>query len=211
MVLILGSSNGGMSMTEQERMEAGMWYDANFDPHLADLRLAVKALCWELNSLPPADAKKHEELLHKIVGQLDDPHEILAPFMVDYGFNVSIGAGTFINHDSYLMDCAPITIGSHVFIGPRFGAYTALHPLDAEQRNSGIERALPITIGDNCWFGGNVTVLPGVTIGEGCVIGAGSVVTRDIPANSLAMGMPCRVIRPITEEDRLSPKEHEKA
>ena len=102
------------------------------------------------------------------------------------------------------MDCAPITIGSHVFIGPRFGAYTALHPLLPEQRNTGMECAKPITIDDNCWFGGNVTVLPGVHIGEGCVIGAGSVVTRDIPANSLAMGVPCRVIRPLSEDDRVN-------
>ena len=143
-------------------------------------------------------------MLRQIVGRLDEPCEILSPFMVDYGFNVSIGAGSFINHDCYLMDCAPISIGSHVFIGPRFGAYTALHPLLHDQRNTGMECAKPITIDDNCWFGGNVTVLPGVHIGEGCVIGAGSVVTRDIPANSLAMGVPCRVIRPLSEDDRVN-------
>lgn len=191
-------------MTERERMEAGMWYDANFDPGLAKLRLEVKDLCWRFNMLAPSAAEERLGLLRQIVGKLDEPCEVLSPFMVDYGFNVSIGAGSFINHDSYLMDCAPITIGSHVFIGPRFGAYTALHPLLHDQRNTGMECAKPITIDDNCWFGGNVTVLPGVHIGEGCVIGAGSVVTRDIPANSLAMGVPCRVIRPLSEDDRVN-------
>jgi len=191
-------------MTERERMEAGMWYDANFDSGLAKLRLAVKDLCWQFNALAPSAAEERLGLLRQIVGRLDEPCEILSPFMVDYGFNVSIGAGSFINHDCYLMDCAPISIGSHVFIGPRFGAYTALHPLLHDQRNTGMECAKPITIDDNCWFGGNVTVLPGVHIGEGCVIGAGSVVTRDIPANSLAMGVPCRVIRPLSEDDRVN-------
>ena len=191
-------------MTERERMDAGMWYDANFDSGLAKLRLAVKDLCWQFNALAPSALEERLGLLRRIVGRLDEPCEILSPFMVDYGFNVSIGAGSFINHDSYLMDCAPITIGSHVFIGPRFGAYTALHPLLPEQRNTGMECAKPITIDDNCWFGGNVTVLPGVHIGEGCVIGAGSVVTRAIPANSLAMGVPCCVIRPLSEDDRVN-------
>jgi acetyltransferase-like isoleucine patch superfamily enzyme len=194
-------------MTERERMDAGLWYDANFDDELARMRLDVKTLAHELNSLGPKETTRHFELLRRIVGKLGDGCEILTPFMVDYGYNVSIGEGSFINHDSYLMDCAPITIGSHVFIGPRFGAYTALHPLDAEQGNSGIECAKPITICDNCWFGGNVTILPGITIGEGCVIGAGSVVTRDIPAHSLAFGSPCRVIRAITDADRIDPED----
>ena len=102
------------------------------------------------------------------------------------------------------MDGAPITIGAHCFIGPNCGIYTASHPLTAEQRNQGLERALPITIGDNVWIGGNVTILPGVTIGSACVIGAGSVVTHDIPAGMIAVGNPCRVLRPITPEDRIN-------
>ena len=194
-------------MTEHARMLRGQWYDANFDPELAEMRLAAKELCWRLNALAPSQAKEQEELLRTIVGHLGDATVVLTPFMVDYGFNVSIGAGSFINHDSYLMDCARIEIGNHVFIGPRFGAYTAQHPLVAEQRNTGLERALPIVIEDNCWLGGNVTIMPGVTIGEGSVIGAGSVVTRDIPAGSLAMGVPCRVVRQITDEDRITREE----
>lgn len=100
------------------------------------------------------------------------------------------------------MDCAPITIGNDVFIGPNLEAYTAQHPLVAAERNLGVERALPITIEDDCWLGGDVKIMPGVTIGRGCVIGAGSIVTRDIPAGMLAVGNPCRPVRKITEADR---------
>ena len=105
------------------------------------------------------------------------------------------------------MDCAPITFGAHSFVGPQFKAYTVQHPLDAEERNAWYERALPITVGDNCWFGGNVTVLPGVTIGDNCVIGANSLVTKDIPDNSLVVGSPAKVVRQITEADKLGLKE----
>ena len=191
----------GARMTERQRMEAGMWYDANFDPGLAKLRLEVKDLCWQFNALAPSALEERIVLLRQIVGKLDEPCEVLSPFMVDYGFNVSIGTGSFINHDNYLMDCAPITIGSHVFIGPRFGAYTALHPLLPEQRNTGMECAKPITIDDNCWFGGNVTVLPGVTIGARCIIGAGSVVVHDIPDDSLAAGNPAVVKKSLASKE----------
>ena len=101
------------------------------------------------------------------------------------------------------MDGAPITIGRHVFIGPNFGAYTAQHPLVARERNQGIERALPITIEDDCWIGGDVKVMPGVTIGRGSVVGAGSVVTKDVPEGVVAMGVPAKVVRPITDVDRV--------
>ena len=102
------------------------------------------------------------------------------------------------------MDCAPITIGSHCFIGPNCGMYTAIHPMLPDERNQGLECAKPITLGDNIWLGGDVTILPGVTIGSGSVIGAGSVVTKDIPAGVLAYGNPCRVIRPLTEQDHIA-------
>ena len=112
----------------------------------------------------------------------------------------AIGADTFINHGAYLMDCGGITIGRHCFIGPNCGMYTANHPISPRERNQGLENAKPIVIGDNCWLGGDVTILPGVTIGENTVIGAGSVVTKDIPANVVAVGNPCRVLRSINHE-----------
>lgn len=191
-------------MNQQERMAAGLWYDANFDPELTAARVAAMDLADQLNQTPYADADGRERLLGQLVGHLGSDVEVLSPFMVDYGSNVSLGDGTFLNHGAYLMDGAPITIGSHCFIGPNFGAYTAQHPLVAEQRNRGLERALPITVGNDCWIGANVSVMPGVTIGEGCVIGAGSLVTKDIPAGHVAMGSPCKPVRRITDEDRIS-------
>ena len=130
----------------------------------------------------------------------------------DYGVFTSVGARTYANFNFTCLDCAPVTIGSDVFFGPNVSIYTAMHPLRWQERNLrrredgsvyDLEYAKPVAIGDNCWIGGSVTICGGVTIGEGCVIGAGSVVTRDIPPNSLAAGVPCRVLRPITDEDRM--------
>ena len=109
-----------------------------------------------------------------------------------------MGEGFFANYNLVILDCAPVTFGERVLVGPNCGFYTAIHPLDAAQRSSGQESASPITVGDDVWLGGNVTVLPGVTIGNGAVIGAGSVVTRDIPAHVLAVGNPCRVVKELT-------------
>jgi acetyltransferase-like isoleucine patch superfamily enzyme len=188
-------------MTERERMERRLWYDANFDEGLRLERERAGDLAFEFNSTRPSDAEKRAELLGRLIGTLGENVEVLSPLYVDYGRNVSIGDGSFVNHGAYLMDGATIAIGAHVFIGPNFGAYTAQHPLVARERNTGLERALPITIGDDCWIGANVCVLPGVTIGAGCVIGAGSLVTKDVPAGWLAMGSPCRPVREITDED----------
>lgn len=144
--------------------------------------------------------------MDKLLPNKGENVSILAPFIADYGKNCFIGEGTFINYGAYLMDGAPITIGKSCFIGPNCGMYTATHPLLAEERNRGLEKAKPITIGDNVWLGGDVTILPGVTIGEGSVIGAKSLVNKDIPPNVVAVGNPCRVIRAITEEDRINRK-----
>ncbi len=188
-------------MTHKERMEQGLWYDANFDPELVELRLKAEELCCRFNQLAPGDEEGREAVLSRLIPQRGADTVILAPLYADYGVKTSIGEGTFINHNAYLMDGGTITIGSHCFIGPNCGLYTATHPLLPQQRNIGLEKALPIVIGDNVWFGGGVTVLPGVTIGEGAVIGAGSVVTKDIPPYVIAVGNPCRVVRPITEDD----------
>lgn len=194
-------------MTEQERMARGLWYDANNDPALDAQRNEADALCFEFNGTSPADAARREELLARIVPDLGAGAVVLAPFQVDYGRNCHIGESSFINHGAYFMDGASITLGKHCYVGPSCGFYTACHPLRHEERNRGLERALPITVGDNVWFGASVTVLPGVTIGDGAVIGAGSVVTKDIPAGVVAAGNPCRVIRPITAEDAIEYEE----
>ena len=192
-------------MTEKEKMAAGLWYDANFDPQLLADRARAEELCAAFNAAPPGDAQGRDRLLRALIPDLGRDVVILSPFYADYGVNCRIGDGSFLNHGVYLMDGAPITLGRHCFLGPGCGLYTANHPLDAAQRAQGLERALPITLGDDVWLGGNVVVLPGVTIGSGSVIGAGSVVTRDIPPGVVAAGNPCRVLRPITEADRIAP------
>ena len=195
-------------MTEREKMEAGLWYDANFDQDLLKEREEAEALYFQFNQTSPKDAKKKEELLKELLPNREENVDILPPFYTDYGYNCRIGEGTFINHNAYLMDGAPVTIGKHCFIGPNCGMYTANHPLNAEERNQGLELAQPITVGDNVWIGADVTILPGITIGEGSVIGAKSLVNKDIPANVIAVGNPCRVVREITEEDRISSAEN---
>ena len=194
-------------MTEREKMEQGLWYDANNDKQLLSERLDVEELCFLLNQTNPKDVKKKSEILKQLMPHIGSDITLLTPFYNDYGYNSYIGDHTFINRNAYLMDCATITIGKNCFIGPNFGAYTANHALVADERNAGLEIALPITIGDSVWIGGDVTILPGVTIGKGSVIGARSMVTKDIPENVIAVGCPCRVIRSITADDSIISKE----
>ena len=185
-------------MSAKGDMLAGKWYNANFDAELIRERRIVKDYCLEYNNTPMKDLGTRRDILREILQNVQvEQVDILSPFMVDYGYNVFMGAGCFLNHNVYLMDCAKITFGRKCFVGPSCGFYTALHPMEFEKRNQGYEIAKPITVGDNVWFGGNVIVLPGVKIGNGAVIGAGAVVTKDIPANVLAVGNPCKVIREI--------------
>ena len=183
-------------MNEREKMLLGKWYDAT-DQELVKQRLNAKDLCFELNQIKPSNLEKRNSIINKLLAYQPDNLELLSPFTCDYGNNIVLGKNVFINSNCYFMDGAKITVGDNVFIGPSCGFYTANHPLDYQTRNQGIEQALPILIGNNVWLGGNVIVLPGVEIGDGCVIGAGSVVTKDIEANSIATGVPCKVIKKI--------------
>lgn len=187
----------GTPMTEKGKMLAGMIYDANYDETLIEERLKCKELCRDYNDLRPRQTAEREELLHKILGKIKDRILIEQPFYCDYGYNISVGSNFYANFNLVILDEAPVSFGDNVFIAPNCGFYTAGHPIDADERNKGLEYAKPITVGDNVWIGAHVTVLPGVTIGNNCVIGAGSVVTHDIPANSVAVGNPCRVIKTI--------------
>lgn len=191
-------------MTEKEKMLAGQWYNANFDPNLAKERAVVKDLCLEFNTTRMQELPQRRKILREILPNVDaDAVEILSPFMVDYGYNIFLGAGTFLNHNVYLMDCAQIRLGKKVFVGPNCGFYTAIHPFDIVKRAEGLETAKPIVIGDDVWIGGDVTILPGVKIGSGSVIGAKSLVSKDIPENVLAFGNPCRVVRKMGMETLL--------
>ncbi|WP_347216441.1 sugar O-acetyltransferase [Chryseobacterium sp.] len=184
-------------MTEKEKCKAGLLYDANYDPELIHERMTCKDLCLEYNGLKNSDTEKRQKVLKKILGNTKENLCIEPSFWCDYGYNIEVGENFYSNHNLVILDCAKVTFGNNVFIGPNCSFYTAGHPLDVKQRNAGLEYARPITIGDNVWFGGNVVVLPGVTIGNNTVIGAGSVVTKDIPENVVAVGNPCKVVKNI--------------
>ena len=192
-----------IKMNEIDKMNLGMWYDANYDKELLDLRNKAQSLCFDYNHVRPSDRDEQNRVLNQLFGYVPEGLTIITPFMCDYGKNIHLGDDVFINSNCYLMDCADITFGNHVFVGPFTGFYTGTHPLDYKRRNKGLEKALPIKVGDNCWFGANVSVMPGVTIGSGCVIGAGSVVTKDIPDNSLVAGVPAKVIKTINQDEEI--------
>ncbi len=183
-------------MQERDKMIKGELYNAE-DPVLVKDRLKCKQLCFEFNNTPFTEPEKMSAIIRKILGKTKVRFNINPIFFCDYGYNTEIGENFYSNHNLIILDCAKVTFGDNVFIGPNCGFYTAAHPTDAETRNKGLEFAKPIKVGNNVWFGGNVCVMPGITIGDNCVIGAGSVVTKDIPTNSIAVGNPCRVIKQI--------------
>lgn len=189
-------------MTEKEKMRNQMLYDANYDKDLLKERAAAKELCFDFNQLRPSETERQTELLKKILGKTKEALTVTAPFWCDYGYNIEVGENFYSNHNLVILDGAKVTFGDNVFIAPGCGFYTAGHPIDHIRRNKGLEYAYPITVGDNVWIGAGVHVMPGVTIGSDVVIGAGSVVVKDIPDHSVAVGNPCKVIRPITDADR---------
>lgn len=182
-------------MSEKEKCRRGELYDANYDKELIAERQRCKDLCFEYNHLRPSELRQREELMGKLLGKTGRQFLIEQPFYCDYGYNIEIGENFYTNVNCVILDGAKVSFGDNVFIAPNCGFYTAGHPFDVEQRNNGLEYARPIVVGNNVWIGANVSVLPGVTIGDNCVIGAGSVVNKDIPVGSLAVGNPCRVIR----------------
>lgn len=189
-------------MTEWEKAQAGFLYDANYEPKLIKMREKCADLCYEYNMCRPSDTDRQQDIIRKIIGCIKGNITITAPFYCDYGCNISVGDNFYTNHNVTILDGAPVTFGDNVFIAPDCVFSTAGHPIDVEQRNQGLEIALPIKVGNNVWIGTHVSVLPGVTIGNNTVIGAGSVVNKDIPDGVIAAGNPCKVIRNITKEDK---------
>ena len=183
--------------TEKEKMIDCEAYLAG-DPILVKERRKAKNLLHRLNVIEYRITKKAREIIQELIPNAGANLYIEPPFFCDYGYNISCGDNVYFNVNCVVLDCAPIKIGSNVFFAPHVQLYTANHPLDAELRKT-LENTLPISIGNDCWIGGNTVILPGITIGNGCVIGAGSVVTKDIPDNSLAVGNPARVIKKLNQ------------
>jgi maltose O-acetyltransferase len=177
-------------MRETEKMLGGELYRAD-DPELVAARKRAKALCAKYNR---ESIDLDRTTLHELFGNPTDAY-IEPPFFCDYGVHIQLGASFYANHNLVVLDCARVTIGDQVFIGPNVVISTAAHPIDPVTRVSGVEFAKPIVIGNRVWIGASVVILPGVTIGDDVTIGAGSVVTRSIPANCVAAGNPCRVLR----------------
>lgn len=189
-------------MTEKEKAAAGYLYDNNYDKELVKERTLCKDKCFKFNQLMPSQYEEQKALIKEIMGKTKENFVITAPFWCDCGYNIEIGENFYSNHNCVILDCAKVVFGDNVFIAPNCCFSTAGHPIDAEQRNQGLEYAYPITVGNDVWFGAGVVVLPGVTIGDNTVIGAGSVVNRDIPSGVIAVGNPCKPIRKITEADK---------
>lgn len=191
------------TMTELEKCRQGLLYDTTF-PGREEEHLKCADLCWEYNRTRPSDMQCRETLLRKLFGKIGKNPYVEPNIFCGFGFNISVGDNFFANNNCIFVDPGKITFGDNVFIGPNCGFYTANHPIHPEWRNQLYEYAFPITVGDNVWIGGHCCVMPGVKIGSNVVIGGGSVVVHDIPDNVVAAGNPCRVLRPITEEDRIS-------
>lgn len=183
-----------MKRTQKELMLAGELYMAS-DPVLRSDYLRAQDILARFNATVPLQGHERLTLLQELMGSFGEGSVLLPTLRCDYGYNISIGARTFINYDSVLLDCNTITIGEEVQIAPGVHIYTATHPLDAQARRSGAEYALPVHIEDGVWLGGGTIVCPGVTIGCNTVVGAGSVVTKDLPSGVLCAGNPARVIR----------------
>ena len=179
---------------QKDRMLAGELYIAN-DPDLTKDGQRAMALAERFNASPYADRDARTNLLRELLGSLGEGTEIRPPFHCDFGIYITVGSRTFINFGAMMLDVAPITIGDDCNIGPNVQFLTPTHPLDPEPRRAKWEAAKPITIDDNVWLGAGVIICPGVTIGSNTVVGAGAVVTRDLPANVLAVGNPARVLR----------------
>ncbi|HEX3732559.1 MAG TPA: sugar O-acetyltransferase [Mycobacteriales bacterium] len=180
--------------THKERMLAGELY-IHADPELVAEALRAEQLSGRFNTSDAADLEERQKALIELLGNVGENVEVRPPLRVDFGYQISIGSGTFINYGAVLLDVAKIVIGADVQIGPNVQLLTPTHPIEPELRRAKWEAAKPITIGDNVWLGGGVIVCPGVTIGENAVVGAGAVVTRDLPANVVAVGNPARAIR----------------
>ena len=190
-------------MTEQEKAEAGLLYNPNTTDEMKAFRFKIQDALCDYNRLKPSQVQERRDFLAKIFGKIGEQCNILPPFRCDYGFHIEVGENFFANYNFIVLDGNYVRIGDNVWIAPNVGIYAAGHPLDVEDRIGGEEYAFPVTIGDNVWIGGGVTIIGGVTIGRNAVVAAGSVVIRDVPPDTLVAGNPARVIRKLGPADKL--------
>lgn len=183
-------------MTEKEKMLSGELYNG-FDEQLVKERQAAKEIVFKINNLEPSKLEERDRLLRNLIGKLGKNIFIEPPFRCDYGSNIEIGDNFYSNYNCTILDVAKVIVKDNVMFGPNVSIYAAGHPIDKDTRNAGLEFGKPITIGNNVWVGGNCIILPGVTIGDNSVIGAGSVVTKDVPENVIVAGNPAKVIKEI--------------
>lgn len=175
-------------------MTSGEIYDATH-PGLVEKLINVRDKIWEYNSLKPSQIEEQKNILRKLLGTCGENFHINQPFRCDYGSNIHLGENFFANFNLTILDEAEVRFGKNCFIGPNVSIYTACHPHDPIDRAKGLEWAEPVIIGDDVWIGGSVTIVPGVRIGNNVIIGAGSVVTRDIPDDVVAVGNPAKIIK----------------
>jgi len=186
--------------TEKEKMLAGKLYNA-LDEELTSERTAARLLIKKLNNGSEEDTTERAEILKQLIPNSGKNLWLQPPFYCDYGYNITVGDGVFFNFNCVVLDVVEVKIGSRTLFGPNVQIYTATHPTNYKERATGLEFAKPITIGEDVWVGGNAVICPGVTIGNRTIIGAGSVVTQNIPSGVLAAGNPCRVIRQLDENE----------
>lgn len=188
-------------MTEAEKMAAGLPYSI-MDPELKKLRRRAHLSCYTYNRSDPMEDDPPSPILRSLFGRFGDEVFIETPFRCAYGVNLHAGDGVYMNTGCVILDCARVEIGAKTLLGPAVQIYTAIHPLDPAERAAFIETAKPVTLGKNVWVGGAAVILPGITIGDNAVIGAGSVVTRDVPPGCVVAGNPAKLIRKITAEGK---------
>lgn len=189
-------------MKDKPRVPINQLFQGCYNPEFEIEIKKCKDKCYKYNQLNPYDRENQNIILADLLGKMGSETMITPPFWCDYGYNISVGDFFYSNHNLIITDGAEVTFGDNVFIAPNCCFTTAEHPLDAEQRKSGLEIAKPVTVGNNVWIGAGSTILAGVTIGDNTVIGAGSVVAKSIPSGVVAVGVPCKVKREITEEDK---------
>ena len=184
--------------TEKQKMLAGELYDA-LDKEISDERMTTRLLLKRLNDTAENETDLRAEVLKQLLPNAAAGLWIQPPFYCDYGYNMKVGEKVFFNFNCVVLDVTYVTIGARTLFGPNVQVYTATHPIDYKERATGLEYAKPIVIGEDVWVGGSAVICPGVTIGDRTVIGAGSVVTKDIPADVFAAGNPCRVVRMLND------------